>query len=83
MSHEQHNPNHESFDRLSHAMMATLGATIVSMSVSLSTHHVHLASHGPISTEKLSHAFEREREVLHGHTNLGRMRAPTVAGPAS
>lgn len=83
MSHEHYNPNHEKIDRLSHAMMATLGATIVSMSVSLSTHHVHLASQGPISPDKLNHAFEREREVLHGQTNLGRMRAPVVAGPAS
>lgn len=82
MTKETSNPNHERIDDLGHLMKMVLGATVISMATSLSTHHfttVH-SSNGSVSTEKLSHAFDREREVLHAHANLGRVRYATVSG---
>ena len=80
------NANHESTDDLSLIMKATLGATVVSLVTSFSTHHItaqanHTTSGShAISTADVGHLFEREREVLHAHSNLSRSRYATVSG---
>lgn len=80
------NANHETTDDLSLMMKATLGATVVSLVTSFSTHHVTAqASHASNETHMVSAAevgrmFEREREVLHAHSNLSRTRYATVSG---
>lgn len=80
MSKQTINHNHENVEELGRAMALALGATVISLITSFSTHHIVAASHGPVSPTELTHAFEREREVLHGHTNLGRVRYPVVSG---
>lgn len=73
-------PDQHTIDDLSRAVKLAIGATVVSMITSFSTHHITMAASGHVSPNDLSHAFEREREVLHGPSSLGRTRYPTVSG---
>ena len=66
-------------DDLSRKMQLLVGAAIVAMTTSLSTHHITVTAHGrPPTVNDISHLMEREREVLHAHTNLGRARYATA-----
>lgn len=72
-------------DDLSLLMRATIGATVVSLVTSFSTHHIsaqaaHSATDHVVSPTEVSRLFEREREVLHAHSNLSRSRYATVSG---
>jgi hypothetical protein len=74
-------------DDVSMLMKATLGATVVSLVTSFSTHHItaqaaHTSSTQPhvMTASDVGHLFEREREVLHAHSSLGRTRYATVSG---
>lgn len=69
-------------DLLGPLMSVALGATVMSMAVSFSTHHLTSTAHGTHSIHDLTHAFEREREVLHNHANLARARYAVVSGGA-
>lgn len=66
---------------LSRNMQLLVGVAIVSMATSLSTHHITAVSHGKVPTvADISHMMEREREILHAHSNLGRVRYPIITG---
>lgn len=80
------NTNHDMNDDLSLMMKVTLGTTVVSLVTAFSTHHMATQSshasneHHVATTADVSHLFEREREVLHSHSNLSRTRYATMSG---
>lgn len=82
MNKQHAKPFHE--EDLSLVMKATLGAVVVSLVTSFSTHHMITAAHAPQDhrslTAEVGNIFEREREVLHAHSNLSRSRYATVGG---
>lgn len=82
MKNQKTHPTNEHSDALGPLLSVALGATVLSMVVSFSTHHMTVATHDVKSLHDLSHAFEREREVLHAHANLGRVRYPVASGNA-
>lgn len=72
-------------DDLSAVMQATIGTLIVSLVTSFSTQHITAPADTSkaITPTEVSHIFEREREILHSHSNLSRTRYATVSGTSS
>jgi hypothetical protein len=80
MKHKENNILHN--EDLSLLMKLTLGAAVVSMVTSFSTHHITIQGHSqkPVTVADIGHFMEREREVMHNHSSLGRVRYPAVSG---
>jgi len=78
---KEHRPTEE----FTKGLKVAVGATIGALALSFSTHHI-LAPELPrghkITAKDLTHHFEREREVLHGHVSYGRTRYAVVSGAA-
>lgn len=67
------------------SLQVAVCATIGALALSFSTHHIlapELPKGHKITTKDLTHHFEREREVLHGHVSYGRTRYAVVGGGA-
>lgn len=80
---------HESIasDELSLLNKIRVGAAVMSLAFSFSTHHVttggkdmHQALTASNHIAEIGHLFEREREVTHPHVSYGRTRYAHVSG---
>lgn len=73
-------------DDLSLVMKATIGAVVLSLITSFSTQHIVAQAethHKVVTPDEANNIFEREREILHAHSNLSRSRYATVSGTSS
>lgn len=84
---KQYKTEEISSDELSLINKIRVGAAVLSLAFSFSTHHVttggkdmYHAMTQAQSIAEIGHLFEREREVMHPHVSYGRVRYPHVSG---